>query len=123
VTYDFKLKKAEPLTGTLHDLDDRPLAGADVYLATGRMNITDREVSSAEGARHVKTDREGRFKFPAEVEPFCIVAVHEQGIAMTTEKEFKSAEPLAIEEWTDANSTLQIIRRPAKGQLVNFPRQ
>jgi uncharacterized GH25 family protein len=123
VTHDFKLKKAAPLSGVVHDLDDVPLACADVYLATGQLGIEDREVSYPGTARHVKTDGEGRFKFPPEVEPFCLVAVHEQGVAMITEKEFKPSEPLALEEWADANSTLQISRRPARGQHVNFPPQ
>jgi beta-lactamase regulating signal transducer with metallopeptidase domain len=120
VTCDFKLTKAAPITGTVLGLDDQPLANADVYLATQRMNLTKRKVSSTD-VPPVKTDAQGRFQFPAEVEPFCLVVVHEQGVAMTTEKEFESGGHLAIKPWTAKNETLQIIRNPAPGELVEFP--
>jgi hypothetical protein len=71
--------------------------------------------------RTVKTDESGQFKFPPEVEPYCLVAVHEQGIAMINDEEFKSSVPLSIEPWTNKNQMLQIIRRPAPGQNVDFP--
>jgi hypothetical protein len=120
VTYDFKLSKADLLIGSVFGLGGDPLADADVYLATQRMNIANRKVSWTEQPP-VKTDPAGRFKFPAEVEPFCIVVVHPQGIAMLTEKEFEGTTQISIQPWTPENHTLQIIRRPAKGSHVDFP--
>jgi beta-lactamase regulating signal transducer with metallopeptidase domain len=122
IQYDFKLTKAAPLTGTVLGLDDRPLANADVYLATQRMNLTNRKVSWTD-VPPVKTDAEGHFQFPAEIEPFCLVVVHEQGIAMITEKEFESRVRITIKPWTDRNETLQIIRNPAPQVKVDFPTQ
>ena len=121
VTNDFKLSKADPLIGSVFGLQGEPLADADVYLATQRMNITDRKVSYSEQPP-VKTDPAGRFKFPAEVELFCLVVVHPQGIAMLTEKEFEAANQISIQPWTLENHTLQIIRRPAEGSHVDFPK-
>lgn len=121
VTYDFKLSKADPLVGSVFGLNGEPLSDADVYLATQRMNIADRKVSYCEQPP-VKTDPAGLFKFPAEVEPFCIVVVHPQGIAMLTEKEFAGARQISIQPWTLENHTLQIIRRPAEGSHVDFPK-
>ena len=126
ITYDFRLHKAAPLTGTVLGLDGKPLAGADVYLATNQMTIDNRKVSYYGNTNRktsfyvnnctAKTDGEGRFKFAPEVEPFCLVVVHEQGVAMITEEGFKSSVPLSIQEWTNQNQTLQIIRRPVNGQ-------
>jgi hypothetical protein len=121
MTYDFKLSKAAPLTGTVLGLDGKPLADAKVYLATQQMTITNRKETYHGHNRTVKTDAVGRFKFSAEVEPFCLVVVHDQGVAMITEKEFISSVPLSIQPWTNKNQTLQIIRRPAPGQSVDFP--
>lgn len=59
ITYDFKLTKAAPLTGIVLGLDDKPLANADVYLATQRMNINKRKVSSTD-VPPVKADAAGR---------------------------------------------------------------
>ena len=119
ITYDFKLTKAAPLTGIVLGLDDKPLANADVYLATERMNIARRRVTSTE-VPPVKTDAAGRFQFPPEVEPFCIVVVHEQGIEMITEAECKTPPQITIEPWTAYKEQLQIIRKPA-GMHSDFP--
>lgn len=120
VTYNFELKKANRLTGTVLGLDGMPLANANVYLETQRMKITDRKVTFSETAP-VKTDAAGRFELPPEVEPFCVVVVHEQGVAMTTEKDFKSPPRITVRPWTGRNATLLIIRKPAPGQSVDFP--
>ncbi len=120
IKFDFKLAKAAPLTGTVLGLDNNPLAGADVYLETERMNIEQRKVLYAERPP-VKTDASGRFQFPPEVEPFCLVVVHEQGIAMITEAECRQSPRIAIEPWTTKREQLQIIRKPATGQSSDFP--
>ena len=126
ITYDFKLRKAVPLSGTVLGLDGKPLANADVYLATNQMTINNRKVIYFGQTDHkisfyvnnftTKTDGEGRFKFAPEGEPFCLVVVHEHGVAMITEEKFKSSVPLSIQAWTNQNQTLQIVRRPANGQ-------
>ena len=109
------------MSGTVLNLKGEPLAGADVYLAINRVNIDDRKVIYHDGSLATKTDKAGRFTFPAEVEPFCLVAVHEDGIAMVTEKGFAESTELRIRPWTADNKQLQIIRRPAPGQYVSFP--
>jgi hypothetical protein len=58
---------------------------------------------------------------PPEIEPFCLVVVHEDGIAMLTEEQFESGDKISIEEWNVGNETLQIVRKPAKGQSSDFP--
>lgn len=121
VTYNFKLQKAKPLSGTLRGLDGQPLAGADVYLATVRMNIDNRKVTSHEGSLLTKTDQAGRFTFPAEVEPFCLVAIHEDGLAMVTEKDFAESPQLQLQPWTEKNHQQQIIRRSSPNVYVTFP--
>ena len=42
MNFDFKLKKADPIKGSVLGLDGQPLVGAKVVLATSRMNINDR---------------------------------------------------------------------------------
>ena len=121
VTYDFKLNKAAPLTGTVVGLDGEPLADAEVYLATQPIYINNRKINSDGESLSSKTDEAGRFEFPPEIEPFCLVAVHEQGVGIINEKEFKSSPHISIGPWTAKNERLQIIRRPAPGQHSDFP--
>jgi hypothetical protein len=70
-----------------------------------------------------KTDSAGQFQFPPEVEPFCVVVIHEKGVGMITGKELDATNPISIEAWNDENKQMQIIRRPAEGQSVDFPTQ
>jgi protocatechuate 3,4-dioxygenase beta subunit len=121
IVYDFKLRKAEPLSGRVLGLNGKPLAGADVYLATEHLNINERKIVNPGEHRVAKTDEAGRFTFPPEVEPFCLVVVHQDGIALLTEKEFAESADVQIQPWTADNQRLQIIRRPAPGQHVGFP--
>jgi beta-lactamase regulating signal transducer with metallopeptidase domain len=121
VVYNFKVQKAEPLSGTLLSLKGKPLPEADVYLAIERVNIDDRKVIYHGANLVTTTDEAGRFTFPAEVEPFCLVAVHQDGVAMVTEEEFAESTELRIQPWTADNQDQQIIRRPAPGQHVSFP--
>jgi hypothetical protein len=69
-----------------------------------------------------RTDEAGRFTFPPEVEPFCLVVVYQDGIALLTEKELAQSADVQNEPWTADNQRLQIIRRPAPGQHVDFPK-
>jgi protocatechuate 3,4-dioxygenase beta subunit len=121
IVYNFKVRKAEPMSGTVLGRNGHALAGADVYLAINRLNIDGRKVIYYEGNPATKTDKAGRFTFPPEVEPFCLVAVHEDGVAMVTEKGFAKSKELQIQPWTADNQQQQIIRRPARGQYVSFP--
>lgn len=122
IKIDFKLRKAANLTGTVETSDKQPLANADVYMVRGRMNINDRNVIYVEqGDPTTKTDAEGRFEFPPELEAYCVIVVHEQGLGMVTQKQFMANPKITIEPWDNYRSQLQIIPRPAQGESVDFP--
>ena len=121
ITLDFKLHKAPNLAGIVEGLDKQPLADAEVYLVRGRMSI-DRKVTYVDNAdrESVKTDATGRFEFPPEIEAFCLVAVHEDGLGMVTEKQFAASRKITIQPWEKQKELLQIIPRPAPGQMADF---
>lgn len=121
IVYDFRLHKAVPLSGTVLSAGGEGLAGAKVYLATSWLNVNKRRVPHHNDNLVVTTDTRGRFEFPPEVEPFCLVAVHDDGLAMVTEKDFAASTQLKIQPWTAANEQQQIIRRPSPGVYVSFP--
>lgn len=114
VTCDFKLSKAAPLTGTVLGLDESPLANAEVVLATNPLSVKNRKASSdsLRDNRMVQTDAAGRFELPPEVEPFCIVVLHDQGFANMTEQEFADSSTIRIQPWTAGKDTFQVQRRP-----------
>ncbi len=114
VTYDFTLSKAAPLTGAVLDADGRPLAGAEVYLATNLFRVDDGKATSysLRNARIARTDAAGRFELPPEVEPFYLVVLHEKGYAVIDEKQFAADSTVRIEPWTAGNRSFEAYRRP-----------
>lgn len=122
IKIDFKLRKAANLTGTVETATKQPLANAEVYMVRGRMNINDRNVIYVDqGDPTAKTDAAGRFEFPPELEDYCVIVVHEQGLGMVTQKQFIANSKITIEPWDYYRSQLQIIPRPAQGESVDFP--
>ena len=106
VELDFRLVKSKVnVAGTLIGIDGEPQAGVKVYLARQRMNIEDRKVGWVAGwdRQFVVTDDAGQFTFPPEVEQFCIVGVHETGLAMATEEELAKEGIVRLKPWTKAN--------------------
>jgi uncharacterized GH25 family protein len=112
VTYDFKLKKANPLTGTVLSSDGKPLANADVFLATQPFKVKDRKASprSPRSVPMAHTDPVGRFELPPEVEPFYLVVLHDQGCAVIDEKQFADNPTIRTEPWTTGNRSFRIER-------------
>lgn len=98
---------------------------AKVILAMPRMNINDRDKNvyneTYSGNRLTTTDEAGNFEFTPEVEQFCLVVIHADGVGMITEADLADSTEIAIEAWNEENQQMQIIRRPTKDQSVDFP--
>jgi beta-lactamase regulating signal transducer with metallopeptidase domain/protocatechuate 3,4-dioxygenase beta subunit len=114
VTYDFRLRKAAPRSRTVLGLDDKPLAGAEVFIATQQFNVKDRKPGPPVGEkrRMVITDEEGRFEFPPAVEPFYLIVLHDEGHIVLTEKQVAVMPTIRIQPWTSQNQTFSAERRP-----------
>jgi hypothetical protein len=123
ITLDFKLHKAPNLRGIVEGANGKPLTNAEVFLIRGQMNIASRKVSfiSPPDGASVKSDPQGRFEFPAEVESFCLVAIHEDGLGMVSDKQFAASPKITIQAWDKQKAQLEISPRPARGQSVDFP--
>lgn len=115
VICDFKLTKAAALSGTVVGPDNKPLASAEVYLAIQQFSVDSRKASpfARSWNRMVKTDADGRFEFPPEVEPFYLVAIHELGFGIASEEQFAGNPAIRIEPWTALNHSFLLERRPA----------
>ena len=117
VTYDFRMTKAVPteavaMAGTVLGLDEQPLPGAEVFLATHQFFVENGAVSpeARRTSQMVKTDAQGRFEFPPEAEPFYLIALHEQGHIVLDEKQFAKTPTVRIEPWPSAKRTLMLQR-------------
>lgn len=113
VTYDFRMKKAAPMSGTVLGLDGRPLAGAEVFLAKQQFHAENGAASAnaRRTSRMVKSDANGQFRFPPEVEPFYLIVLHEQGHIVLDEQQFAKTPTVRIEPWPSANRSLLLQRK------------
>lgn len=113
-TYDFKLQKAPPLTGTVQAPDGQPLADAEVYRATNLLVVEGRKAASQSlrNARMAKTDAAGRFELPPEVEPFYLVVLHERGFAVVNEEQFSKTKEITIKAWDKDQESFRAERSP-----------
>lgn len=114
VTYDFKLTKSSPMVGAVLDTESKPLADAEVFLATDAFRVKEGRPmrGAARGVRSAKTDNTGRFELPPEVEPFYLVVLHARGFAVVDEKQFVADSTIRIEPWKDEKRSFEAERRP-----------
>ncbi len=122
VAHDFRLVRAEPLTGIVRGPDGRVVAGADVALSNvdndariqnGRL-VADRVVGEA---LHTKTDAEGKFRFQPQAKAVAIVAAHDAaGFAVKSPEEVARSTEITLQPWGRIEGILRIGKKPAAGQ-------
>jgi beta-lactamase regulating signal transducer with metallopeptidase domain/protocatechuate 3,4-dioxygenase beta subunit len=119
VTYDIKLTKAAPLTGTVLGTDGKPAANAEVFLAVQPFSVSDGrvEANSRRINRAVKTGADGQFEFPPEVEPYYLVAVSDQGSAVISKQQFADSATVQLKPWTATNRRFQVDASPCTSQV------
>lgn len=113
VTYDFRMTKATGMSGSVLGLDGQPLAGTEVFLAKQQFFVENGQVgpTARRNNRMVKTDGQGRFEFPPEVEPFYLIVLHEQGHIVLDEKQFAKTPTMRIAPWPSAKRTILLQRK------------
>jgi uncharacterized GH25 family protein/thiol-disulfide isomerase/thioredoxin len=78
-TQDFRLRPSPPVAGTVLDAGGRPVAKAEVLLATPTQPAG---LASDSGNQRSFTDAAGRFAFPDPGEPFAVIAQADAGFAL-----------------------------------------
>jgi hypothetical protein len=116
-TFDFKLSKGSPFSGTILGPDGKPLANVEVYLATNPFTVDNGKPSSEsrQRARMTRTDAAGRFELGPEVEPFYLVVLDDQGYATATEAEVAKNPRIQIKPWADNKREFRVERSPHIG--------
>jgi RNA polymerase sigma factor (sigma-70 family) len=121
VTFDARLEPGVGPSGVVHGLDGRPLAGAVVILSTRSLRAQLYNGKFHETAYpEVLTGADGRFRFPAQTEPFRVFVDHASGFADADEKTLAHSSPLAVEPWGRIEGTVKIGTRPAAGVQIRL---
>ena len=116
VTFDFRMQRAESLTGQIVDASGRPASGAKLAISDhgSQISIQDgRFDDSSTYATRMVTDKEGRFSVPARDVPFHLVVIHDQGHALLFSESIPSDSPIALKPWASIKGTYRIGSKPA----------
>jgi hypothetical protein len=125
VVFDFKLTPGTGPTGTVLLADGKPAVGADVALFTqsSRGSLRDgRFQRGNSGIEQVKADDKGTFEFlPIDGdESFLVVAIHDLGIAMATNKQLEESAELKLKKWGRLLGRARIGDKPYPDAIIQF---
>jgi thiol-disulfide isomerase/thioredoxin len=121
-SFDLRLETAPPLEGRLVDSGGQGINDARVYLATQSQNLEnwpdDANVISFN--QKVYTDRQGRFSFPAQFEPYAVVAVHDRGYAEVHLEPSQQPGELTLKNWARIDGRLLHAGQPTPSASISF---
>ena len=121
VTFDARLEPGSGPSGVVHGPDGRPLAGATVVLSTRSLRAQLYNGKFHEtGYPQVVTGADGRFRFPAQIEPFRVFVHHAQGFAEADQKTLAGSPDLTIHPWGRVEGIVKIGSRTATGVQVGL---
>jgi Carboxypeptidase regulatory-like domain/Thiol:disulfide interchange protein DsbD, N-terminal len=119
-TFDFQLKPAAYLTGSIHLADGSPAVGAKLYLVQRSWDISTMN-GTVQNHRQVPaftTDREGRFKMPDPNEPMKIIVWHDSGFAETSASTLQQTNEIKLTGWGRIEGTLHRGNKIATNEQV-----
>jgi RNA polymerase sigma factor (sigma-70 family) len=114
-TQDFRLRPSPPVAGTVLDAAGRPVAKAEVLLATPTEEVR----LQADGNHKTFTDAAGRFTFPDPGEPCLVVAQADAGFALAELPTGRhDAGALRLRPWASVRGQFRDGGRPVGGATL-----
>ena len=126
IVIDFTLRKGVTLpnvAGVVRLPDNKPLAGAEVYLATQskRLDLKNGRPIPELLYRDMKveTGPDGRFSFKDPGERAAIVVLHDRGFAQRDVAELAGSPDVTLEAWGRIEGTIRVGGKPGAKEIVN----
>ena len=120
VVYDFKLEKAEGLSGVVLLPDGKPAKGAEVLLCTphhGMYLLNDRS-SLIRSTPYVITKQDGKFSLPAQTDRYIIFVFHNDGYAKITDSRFEASSKIILQQYASVKGKFIIKNEPKESQKM-----
>jgi uncharacterized GH25 family protein len=115
-TQDFRLQPSPPVAGVVHDAAGRPVAKAEVLLATPTQNAN---LSNGWGNQKTFTDDSGHFTFPDPGEPWAVLVQAKAGFAHAEfPADTHGAGTLRLRPWASVRGRFRDGGRPVRGATV-----
>jgi peroxiredoxin len=117
---DIRMEPAAPFEGVVVDGKGRPVAGANVCLATHtqKLGIQNHDFSYGDDMLAFDTGADGRFAFPAQYEPYALVVIHDSGYADVERQPDDQPGKLILEAWCQVEGQLLQRGAPVAGERV-----
>ena len=115
-TQDFRLQPGRAVAGEVIDVAGRPVADAEVLLATPTQEAT---LSADRGNQKTTTDAAGRFAFPDPGEPRAVIARGEAGYAFAElPDDGLDAGTLRLQPWASVRGQFRDGGRPVRNATI-----
>jgi uncharacterized GH25 family protein len=113
VVYDVELKPTKPLAGIVFLPDGNRAQDAQVLInmAGHHVSIRNGRLDDARDVTFVTTDVRGRFSLPTPTEDYCLIFLHEKGIATATPDQV-GKEPIKLRPWATISGTITLDGKP-----------
>src|SRR5260370_19150263 len=100
-TFDFKLHRADGLSGLVLLPDSKPAPGVEVVLATRENHVSfrSRPLHPDANAPRFTTGPDGQFAFTPPKDKFLLIAVSDAGYADASSSEFAKSGKLVLQLW------------------------
>jgi thiol-disulfide isomerase/thioredoxin len=120
--FDFALKRAEAISGTVRLPDGKPAEGVDVVLATeaDQVLLDNGRFGSQTSAPRTRTGPDGRFVFTPVKDPFLLIALGDAGYADASSAEYAKSDKLILQPWGRVEGELIVGRQPRPNEEIFY---
>ncbi len=122
VEINFDLERGKDISEVVRDVAGNLAVNAEVVLgvAGSQISIDNGRIDdgSTSNAKKVLTDKEGRFQFSAQVEPFHLIVLHENGFAKIEAEPGAAIGPIELEPWAKLKGKYFIGSEPVPNKRV-----
>jgi peroxiredoxin len=120
VHYDFKLEKGTGPTGIVQFPDGKAVSGAEVILCTPSQGayIRNGRNDQKRDSQFVETKEDGRFSFPAQIDIYSIVVLHDKGYAEVSSEKLTASSVVTLQPWGRVEGKLLIGKEPGENETV-----
>jgi thiol-disulfide isomerase/thioredoxin len=119
---DVKLERAPTVSGVVVDPEGRPVPSAKVFLGTHtqHIDIINHEDRSFSDTYSRETTADGTFTFPAQYEPYVLIAIHDAGYAEERRNADERPGSLKLERWAKVQGHVSDGGKPVTGTRVGL---
>jgi len=119
-TFNVELQKGKEIAGVVRGPNGKPVAGADVALAsaTRLLYLRNSRPASDQNPLLARTDADGRFAIAPQDEPYILVAMHDLGFGRIDGDANRNE--ITLQPWARIEGTVYVDGRPAAKEQVRI---